>query len=50
MSEMYKGYRISPRNEYGYFEAVNTLDDEEPILFDKSIESLKEDIDLLEEE
>lgn len=49
MSEMYKGYKIH-RNEYGYFEAVNTLDDEEPILFDKSIESLKEDIDLLEEE
>ncbi len=40
----YKGYSISEKNEFGYFEATPTQD-EEPIIFSKSIEELKVEID-----
>lgn len=45
MKEIYKGYEISPRNEWGYFEAVNIEEPETPIQISKTIDELKIQID-----
>ena len=40
----YKGYKIE-RNEWGYYEATNTNDCDEPIKYNKSIHDLMNEID-----
>jgi hypothetical protein len=44
--EIYKGYQIS-KNEFGYFEAYNTNDCDQPMVNGKTIQEVKGMIDLI---
>ena len=45
-TENYKGYEIDlTANEWGYFEAIKTIDCDAPIKFNKTLDGLKAEID-----
>lgn len=46
MEKIHKGYKISTEvNEWGFFEATSIYDCDRPMIFNKTLEGIKEDID-----
>lgn len=45
ISETYKGYKLKPPNEFGYFEAEDLKDCDAYVLHSHSLEDLKTEID-----
>lgn len=49
MDMIYKNYKINDKpNEWGYFEAINTIDCDAPTIISNTVEKLKIEINELE--